>query len=40
MWLLVHGGGDCGRLCGECGWWHTVVGIVGGGVLAGGAQWW
>ena len=30
MWLVVHGGGYCGRLCGECGWWCIVVVIVGG----------
>ena len=29
MWLVVHGGGDCGRWCGECGWWCIVVVIVG-----------
>ena len=30
MYLVVHGGGDCGRSCGECGWCCIVVGIVGG----------
>ena len=25
---MVHSGGDCGRLCGECGWWYMVVVIV------------
>ena len=29
MWLVVHGGGDCGRWSGECGWWCMVVVIVG-----------
>ena len=30
MWWVVHNGGDCGRCCGECGWWCMVVVIVGG----------
>ena len=27
---MLHSGGDCGRLCGKCGWWCIVVVIVGG----------
>ena len=29
---MVHSGGDCGKRCGECGWWCIVM-IVGGGVV-------
>ena len=38
MWVVVHGGGDCGRWCGDCGWWCIVVMIVGGG--CGKCGWW
>ena len=27
---MVHSGGDCGRWCGEGGWWCIAVVIVGG----------
>ena len=27
---MVHGGADCGRCCGKCGWWYMVVVIVNG----------
>ena len=30
---MLHGGGDCGRFCGECGRWCIVVVIVGGGAV-------
>ena len=42
MWLEVHGGGDCRRFCGECGWWCMVVVIVGVDVVSvvGDAWWW
>ena len=40
LWLVVHGGGDCGRYLwlvvqsgGDCGWWCIVVVIVGGDVM-------
>ena len=39
MLLVLHSGGDCERLCGECGWWCMVEVIVGGDAV-GGAYWW
>ena len=38
---MVHGGGDCESLCGECGWWCIVVVIVRGyEVNVVGGAWW
>ena len=30
---MVNSGGDCERLCDDCGWWCIVVVIVEGDVM-------